>query len=114
MTDEYDIPESEKEDLSEDGYDAATQFDAEAAYRAARIFDEHGYTEKASEMLSIGETAVNFWVNTIFDLTGREVYFNETTMRWHDSGTGQFIRDPYSEIKQDQYEFEMYIINTYG
>ena len=114
MTDEYDIPENQKPDLEEDGRDSATQFDVEAAYRAAETFWENGYEEKAIEMLSVGETSVAFWQDKVYEVTGKGIYFNEADSRWHDDITNQYVKDPYFPIRADQYELDQSLINKYS
>ena len=114
MTDEYEINPLQKQELSDVGYDLATEMNVEGAFRASEIFAENGEEEKANELYGIGALTVTYWEETVKNITGKEIYFNESDSRWHDSVSHQYVKDPYVNIRMDETDFENAMIEKYG
>ena len=108
------LTDADIKEMQKSGAATSKDFDVESAYDLARKYDGIGDDVNAAKMLSLGETAANFWSNKVEELTGKSIYFDDRDLRWHDDETGRYVKDPYTEVRADDYELSEWIINRYG
>lgn len=118
MTDEQKLlsmgwSQEEIDEAREQGVNLANNFDVAAAWDLAKKYLEHDDIDKVLELLDAAVAAAEFYSTRLYEVTGREIYWNETSNRWTDFRTGQFVSNPYVNIEWDSYEIEQYWINRY-
>lgn len=105
--------QEEIDEAKEEGSRLATEFDVKAALSLAFKYFEHDDDEKGLELLDALDKAADFYSTKVYEVTGKEIYFNQASGRWTDFGTGQFVSNPYVNIEWDTYDIERYWINKY-
>jgi hypothetical protein len=102
------------EEMREQGSKTAMEFDVKSAWALAQTYISVGEYDKALELLDAANSAADYWSTKIYEVTGRDVYWSEASNRWHDAETGQFVMNPYIDIRVDEYDLDQWLINNYG
>ena len=118
MTDEEKLKElglsqEDIDEMREDGSKVAMEFDVKAAREIALRYFEIGMDDKGFELLDAADSNANYWSTKVYEVTGKDIYFSEASNRWHDGVSGQFVKNPYIDIRVDNYELEQSLINKY-
>jgi len=95
------------------GVDAYQFMDSKSFLKMADVLLDNGFEEGAARMLEQFSKTVEFWSSTVYELTGKEIYFDLDTSRWRDAETGRFVTDPYVFVHMNEDDFERAVIEKY-
>lgn len=108
------LSEEDIDYMREQGAKIAMEFDVKAAREMAMRYFSLGLDDKGIELLDAASINANFWSTAIYEVTGRDIIYNEAANRFIDADTGQFVSNPYIDIRVDQQELDDYLNYLYS
>jgi hypothetical protein len=94
--------------------DSGITFDVKALRELGMRYIGNGEDAKGLELIQTSLYFADYWSEKVADLTGRNIAFSEAANRWYDEATGYPVKDPYTDIRFDEYQFEQRLINLFG
>jgi uncharacterized membrane protein len=119
MTDERRLRELGLEDyeideMRENGALASMEMSVQAGRALAQRYLDIGDTDNAEICLDAALKNANYWETKIYEVTGKNIVYEDSTDHWRNMDTGQYTKNPYIDIRVDNSQLEDWINFLYS
>ncbi|MEM4589426.1 MAG: hypothetical protein QXL73_05485 [Thermoplasmata archaeon] len=83
------------------GREIATVYDTESILKMIDTCITIGKINVLDHLFSILNKSVEFWIDMVKAIAGKDIFFNPASKRWHDVESGRFVKDPYVIVRQN-------------
>jgi len=108
------LEDYEIDEMRADGALVSMEMSVQAGRELAQRYLDIGDTDNAEICLDAALKNAEYWEDKIYEVTGKNIVYEDSTDHWRNMDTGQYAKNPYIDIRVDEYELEQNLINKYG